>query len=205
MCYFKRVTDECLIALPNPLVVVDQVRSTLIQSSLNALRTHGHFARYEALLNIGYRERVLGSLGPEWLPLAAAEAHYDACDRLALTQEEILRIGEDVGDRIQGTFLGTLVRKARLVGLTPWLLLGQFERLWERLMTGGGVALYKTAPKDARVEIYGLPLARFAYFRAAFCGVISTGIRLGAGRAVNVKVSSSRDFEQRLVFKAAWV
>lgn len=197
--------EECLIALPASLVVVNQVRSTLVQSSLNALRTQGHFARYEANLNSQFRERILGSLGPEWLPLSAAEAHYQACEDLALSPEEIQRMGEDVGDRIQGTFLGTLVRKARVVGLTPWLLLGQFERLWERLMTGGGVALYKSGPKDARVEICGLPLARFAYFRSAFCGVISTGIKLGAGRAVNVRVSGSRDFDQRLVFKAAWV
>ncbi len=199
------MNDECLIALPAQVDRVSQVRSTLIQSSLNALRQQGHFADYEARLDPVHRERVLGSLGPEWLPLEVAEAHYQACDQLGLTPEQVQRMGEDVGDRIQGTFLGTLVRKARMVGLTPWLLLGQFERLWERLMTGGGVALYKVGPKDARVEIYNLPLARFPYFRSAFCGVISTGIRLGAGRAVSVKVSGARDFDQKLVFKAAWV
>jgi hypothetical protein len=139
------------------------------------------------------------------MPLAAAEAHYGACDALGLSQADMQRIGEEVGDRIQGTFMTTLVRKARTMGLTPWLLLGHFQRLWERLMVGGGVALYKTGPKDARIEIHQLSLSRFAYFRTAFCGVIGVGIRLGAGKSVTVRVASARQPEQLLVFRAMWV
>jgi hypothetical protein len=197
--------EECLIAPPARLEPVTQVRSTLLQSSLNTLRDQGLFARYEAVLETRYREQILGSLAPEWLPLSVAEAHYAACEVLGLSPEQMQRIGEAVGDRIQGTFLGTLVRRARTVGLTPWLLLGQFARLWERLMMGGGSALYKVGPKDARVEVHKLALARFAYFRAGFCGVIGAGIKLGAGRAVSVRISNARDFENRLVFRAAWV
>lgn len=190
-----------------PAVVgrVTQVRSTLLQSSLNSLRTHGLYERYLTVLDPAYREIVLGSLAPEWLPLDVAEAHYGACDALQLTPEEMQRIGEDVGDRIQGTFLGTVVKRARSFGLTPWVLLNQFERLWGRLMLGGGVGVYKTAPKDARVEVHHLPLARFAYFRTGFCGVISAGIKLGAGQSVIVRVAKSGRVEERLVFNAAWV
>ena len=112
---------------------------------------------------------------------------------------------KDVGDRIQGTFLGTVVKRARMLGLTPWVLLDQFERLWGRLMFGGGVGVYRTAPKDARVEVHHLSLSRYAYFRTAFCGVIGAGIKLGAGRSVIVHVANGGRVEERLVFKAAWV
>lgn len=181
------------------------MRSTLLQSSLHSLQTHAHYDRYLAVVDPSYREVILGSLAPEWLPMEVAAAHYRACDALQLTTEEMQRIGEHVGDRIQGTFLGTVVKRARLVGLTPWVLLDQFERLWGRLMLGGGVGVYKTAPKDVRVEVHHLPLARYQYFRTAFCGVISAGIKLGAGRSVSVRVTNTGRVEERLVFNAAWV
>lgn len=177
----------------------------MLQSSLNSLRTHGQFERYLTVVDPAYRDTILGSLAPEWLPLEVAAAHYSACDALQLSPEVMQRIGEDVGDRIQGTFLGTVVKRARLLGLTPWLLLDQFERLWGRLMLGGGVGVYKTAPKDARVEVHNLGLARYAYFRTAFCGVIVAGIKLGAGRSVIVHVANGGRTEDRLVFNAAWV
>jgi hypothetical protein len=50
-----------------------------------------------------------------------------------------------------------------------------------------------------------LKLARFAYFRAAFCGVLSAGIKLGAGRSVHVKVVDMKDPESRLRVRAEWV
>jgi hypothetical protein len=194
-----------LIALRTPVAAVGAVRSTLLQSSLNALRARGHYDRYLKLLDAQQREIILGTLAPEWLPISTGIAHYRACDELLLTTEELANVGEDVGNRIQGTFIGTIVRRARAVGLTPWVPLGQFERLWERLMQGGGVALYRTGPKDVRIEVHKLPLARFGYFRAAFCGVIGSGIKVGSGRAVTVVVAKAHTPEEVIVFRASWV
>lgn len=197
--------EECIIDRPRQLTGVRQVRSTLLQSSLNSLRELQLYDRYLERLDPAFREAIVASMAPEWLPLEMAEAHYQACEELELSSEEMLRIGEHVGNRIQGTFLATVVRRARNVGLNPWLPLGHFERLWARLMVGGGVSLYKLAPKDARVEIHNLPLARFDYFRVAFRGVISSGIQLGAGRSVTVKLTNAQMPESRLVFHAMWV
>jgi hypothetical protein len=184
---------------------VTAVRSTLIQSSLNTLRKRGHFERYLGLLDVQHKATLLETLAPEWLSMEAATAHYAACDALALSQGELQEIGEDVGERIQGTFLGTLVRKARSVGLTPWILLGQFQRLWERLMQGGGVCLLKVGPKDCSVDVRGLALCDYAYFRAAFCGVVASGIKLGAGKAVSVRSHGTGGYGQRCVLKSSWV
>lgn len=198
-------TSECLIALPGSIQRVSAVRSTLIQSSLTTLREHGYFERYVQELNPRYKETILQSLAPEWLGMEIAMAHYGACDALRLSHDQLLSVGESVGNRIQGTFIATLVKRARTIGLTPWIPFGQFDRLWQRLMQGGAVALYKKGPKDATIEVRNLPLARFSYFRAAFCGVIASGGKLGAGRAVTVKVTDAREVETRLVFSVSWV
>jgi hypothetical protein len=197
--------EECLIAAPAGVRAVTDVRSTLLQSSIGTLRNRGYYERYLTLLSPTYRDSILGTIAPEWMPLEAAIAHYDACQRLELSSAELVHLGEDVGSRIQGTFIGTIVRKARTIGLTPWVPLAQFQRLWERLMQGGGIALYRTGPKDARIEVYQLPLARFPYFRSAFCGVIASGIKIGSGRAVTVRTGDDRNAEAKLVFRASWV
>lgn len=181
------------------------VRSTLIQSSLNTLRQRGHFERYASLIEAQHRERILGSLAPEWLPIDVAVAHYAACDALQMGQNELQEIGEEVGNRIQGTFLGTIVRRARAVGLTPWIPLVQIGRLWERLFEGGAPALFKVGPKDALVDMHHLTLCRFAYFRAAFCGVLTSGIKLGAGRAVHTRILDLREPDRRMRVRAEWV
>jgi hypothetical protein len=157
---------------PSPRVrPVEAIRSTLVTSSLAALRERGHYGRYLAALPLEMHDPVLSSIAGQWLPLRLGAAHYDACDALRLPAEEQEAIGGDVASRVQGTFLGTLVRAARGAGVTPWLGFKHYSRLWARLFRGGDVAVYKTGPKDARLEVVGLPLARIGYFRAGFRGV----------------------------------
>jgi hypothetical protein len=199
------VYPEVLIALSATPLPVRAIRSTLIQSSLNTLRKRGHFERYAQLVSPQYKTTLLETLAPEWLPLDMAAAHYAACDALELSQQELVDIGEDVGERIQGTFISTLVRKARTVGLNPWVVLGQFERLWGRLIEGGAVGLTRTGPKDGTVDARNLPLCQYNYFRVAFCGVIASGIKLGAGKAGTVRVANTGNFGQRCLFKCSWV
>jgi hypothetical protein len=46
------------------------------------------------------------------------------------------------------------------------------QRLWDRVWRGGAVAISRTGPKDAVLEIVGWPCVRFPYVRVAFRGVI---------------------------------
>lgn len=199
------MTLEVLLALPRDISPLSAVRSTLIQSSLTALRKCGHYTNYLAAVDPRWRQQIVDSLAPEWLPVELALAHYAACDALRLDHDEQVQIGASVGDHIQGTFIGTLVKRARTIGLTPWIPLGQFQRLWERLLRGGAVGMRRTGQKDAELEMRNLTLARSDYFRNAFCGVIASGIRLGAGRSAHVRVTDSLNPEQRICFRAQWV
>lgn len=199
------MSNEALIALPTTIARVTVVRSTLLQSSLSTLRKRGHFDNYLRHLDVAHKAVILETLAPEWLPVEVAMAHYQACDALELSVAELQEIGEDVGSRIQGTFISTLVRNARTLGLTPWVPLGQFNRLRERLMDGGGVAIDKTGPKDAIVDLRQVQLFKCTYFRVAYCGVIASAIKLGAGKGVRVRVTSGGNFDQRCLFACSWV
>jgi hypothetical protein len=117
-------------------------------------------------------------------------AHYEACDALSLPESEQMAIGKEVGLKIQGTFLGTMLKLAKGAGVTPWLCLGQYQRLYDRLLTGGGIVVTKVGPKEARLECHNLPLSRIAYFRTAFRGVNEASCELFCTRAYVVEIKS---------------
>jgi hypothetical protein len=165
---------EPVLALPprNEIAPATAFRTTWVVSSLQSLRARGHFEAYFAELPERYRGTILESVVGVWLPMDAARAHYDACERLRLSVEEQLAMGAAVGERAQGTLLSTVVKSAQGVGVTPWTVLPHFDRLWRRGCNGGAVAVYRVGPKEARTEFVGCSLFDVAYFRHAFRGVI---------------------------------
>jgi hypothetical protein len=197
--------EICVVDLPRTVTKLRSVRSTLIQSSITALRNHGQYESYVGLLDPAYRERIVSSLAPEWLPTEIALAHYKACGALGLPMSDVQRLGEEVGERVQGTFLGTLLRGARTIGFSPWTAMGQLPRLWERVFQGGAIAVYKHGPKDALIELREMTLASQPYFRAAVRGVFSTGVRVCGGRSVTIRELDSLTPETRLQLRVEWV
>lgn len=159
-----------------------RIRSTLITASLDALRRHGHFDRYQKLLPREERDVVLSCVAGVWLPIQVGIAHYTACDSLSLSADAIATMGSDVSERVQASFLATLAKLAKTAGVTPWTGLLQFQRLWDRVLDGGGVAVVKLGPKDARIDVVELPLIDIPYFHKAFRAFIVTGCQMFASR-----------------------
>jgi hypothetical protein len=56
-------------------------------------------------------------------------------------------------------------------------------RIWERASRGGAIAVYKTGPKEATIEVLGCELFEAPYFRDGFHGVILGVLRLATARA----------------------
>jgi hypothetical protein len=201
------VSSTAEIIIPHALSIVpaSHVRSTLLQSSLGFLRTRGHYERYLRLLEPRHFEAVTGTLAPVWLPIEVALAHYAACDALGLDDAERVAIGEAVGDKIQGTFMQTIVKSARAAGVTPWILLGRFDRFWGRLVQGGSVQLTKVGPKDLTIDMLAARLPRYDYFRTAFVGVVRAGFKFVGVRTAYVKQGAWQPERDRFVIQAAWV
>jgi len=171
-------------APPQKLGVCARVRTTLIVSSLQSLRKRDLYQRYIDLLPPEHHATVRSMIAGQWVPMRVAEAHYDACEALGIDKREVNGIGREVGDRIEGTFLATMVRMAGSVGATPWTALSYVDRLYDRVFAGGGGAgVFKLGPKDAEFHLVGVPLGRIPYFRSAMAGVVEVGAELFCSKA----------------------
>ena len=171
-------------ASPQRLGIATRVRTTLIVSSLQSLRKRGLHDRYLELLPTEHHGVMRSMIAGQWVPMRVAEAHYEACEALGLDRREVNAIGREVGDRIEGTFLATMVRMAGTVGATPWTALSYVDRLYDRIFAGGGGAgVYKLGPKDAEAHFVGVPVCRTAYFRIAMAGVFEVGAELFCTKA----------------------
>lgn len=184
--------EEVLVPFKRPRAEVPlarSVRSTLIVGSLRALRTRGLEADYLSKLPSEHHVTMQALVAGVWVPMQLALAHYEACEALAIPGPEQVLIGNEVGDRIHGSFLGTMVRMASGAGATAWSGLAQCGRLWERTFEGGGVSVLRAGPKEAIAEMIGIPLARVPYFRSGLRGIFQRGVELFARRAYVVEVS----------------
>ena len=177
---------ELIVPFPEALrtaPVTTAIRSTTVIMSRRGIQERGYFEDYKRNISAESEAALEHAVAGVWLPIELALAHYDACDALGLSSREQFEIGKEVGLKIQGTFLGTMVKLAKAAGVTPWLCLGQYQRLYDRLFVGGGVIVTKVGPKEARVEGLQLPLSRIPYFRTAFRGLNEASCELFCRKA----------------------
>jgi hypothetical protein len=185
------------VGSPRPIT---EVRGTLLSSSLLVLREKKLFDRYLAKLAREHHDTILGMVAGCWLPVDVAVAHYTACDALGLDSATIASFGSSVGARIHLSVMRTLTR------LTPgqaWTGLSLFERLWTRVFIGGGAAIYRVGPKDARIEVTGQPLTHIPYFCHSLSGVVEVCFSLFTHK-VMIK-PGPRPSAGGVVLRAAWV
>ena len=159
-----------LMSTPEPRRPLRQVRSTLLVASLAALRDLGRMDDYQRALPPEHHAAILEAIPGNWMPVEIALAHYQACDSLGYSHTAMVDIGRRVGDRLRGTLLGTAVRLSKKVGVTPWSVLPLIPRFWTRLFDGSGMVGWRLGPKEARIDIFEMPLCDTAYFRNALCG-----------------------------------
>ena len=167
--------EQAFLALPMPrerLPRATMIRSTWIGSSLQALRERQLYDRYLEHLPREYHAPILESVAGSWLPMSLGVAHYRACDALGLSKRESWDIGVQVTRKVHGTSLGLAIRLAKQTGVTPWTVLAQLGRLWDRVYQGGGVSVFKNGPKEAVVEIVGWPLSPIPYVRQSMPAVV---------------------------------
>lgn len=162
-------------------------------SALAALRERGHFERYLGAIDAKSREILLTSVAGTWLPVDLVMRHYTACESLGLSNDECFAMGNAVGARMHQNVLHLVRSLATGAGVTPWTAASRYESFWTRLFDGGGFRIVKVGPKDGLTEFFQLPIAQFAYFRAAFCGVSQVGISLFTTKAYVRVVGTSKD------------
>jgi hypothetical protein len=201
----QRNEGELILGYPKPLEPVTGVRSTLLTSSLTSLRARGLFERYDAQQTSPHRQTILNLMAGEWLPAEVAFAHYQACDALGLSVEEQIAMGKDVSRRIHETFLNLVVKAARGVGMTPWLLLPQGNKMQGRLAIGGGIRITKLGPKSVRVEFARFPHLVIPYARHGLLGLYTAAVELLASHVTaRIVKSESADPARLFVLRIEW-
>src|SRR5882724_8359356 len=81
---------------PGSAATISEVKSTLIVSGIQALRSRGFYERYVEALAPAARDRVVSLIPGVWLPIKLGLEHYRAADRLALETRVIESIGAEV-------------------------------------------------------------------------------------------------------------
>ena len=196
---------ELILDYPTPLEPVTALRSTLITSSLTSLRARGLFERYDALQTTPHRQTILNLVAGEWLGPEVALAHYQTCDALGLEVEEQIAIGKDVSARIHETFLSLVVKAARGVGMTPWLLLPKGNSVQRRLCVGGGIRIFKLGPKSARIELARMPHLAIPYARHGVLGIYTAAVELLATNVTaRIVKTESGDPTHVMVLRIDW-
>jgi hypothetical protein len=153
------------------LQATTHIRSTLLMSSQATLRSEMLFDRYWQALGSDVREELTQLGAPSWMPLRVGLAHYQACDELALSDEQVVAMCERVSASREGTFLGVAMNLARGAGVTPHTMAAHAPRIWTRAFMGGAIRGTQLGPKDLRVDIERWPFARIPYCRHAVRGL----------------------------------
>jgi hypothetical protein len=196
--------DSVVLPFPSPCAPVKHARSTLVLGSLDSLRRAGHFERYSALLEPAYRETLLDAVAGVWLPVAAALAHYRACDALGLTAEAEVDMGRRTYEGTEAVIFGTIIRLAKSSGVTPWTVMAQYQRLWDRGYDGGGIRIIRLGPKEARIELAHCPLADHRYYRHALRGT-NHGVLGAFATKLYIKDVSGTRAPGTMALRAQWV
>ncbi|WP_394828983.1 hypothetical protein [Pendulispora albinea] len=190
---------------PNRVEPTIQFRSTWIVASQNALRDCGFFDRYTRLLPEVYRDQLLTGVVGVWLPMHVAIAHYTTCDRLGLSEAEMASLGRILPRHPANMFRTVAGHLAKQVGATPWLPILSAPRMWGHVCVGGGLAVHKEGPKDARLELLECALGHIPYFRAGFMA-IAEGLCRPFCDVMYVKQVPSRDPPTATAsFRLSWV
>ena len=182
---------------------VARVRGSVIASSLNAARAAGREEQYFRALAEPAHAEIRSIVTSGWLPVEVAMEHYRAMDSLGFTRSEAQKNGRFVVDRIEGSYVATVVRGlGRQVGPIP--LLERLPTSRARMLDGGDVAVRVTGPKDARIEMLGTCLARYEYVRYGWAGMFEGVVGLVTKRCFS-KVVPTADPELSTVIDLSWV
>lgn len=172
-------TVELVSEITQPTAAtVTKVRSTLLSASIIALTRRGLADAYWRAIEPRYTDELRVLVAGTWIPVEIAMAHYTVLQGLVSDEREQFAMGSEVGDRIQASLLGTLLRAARATGITPWTAVEAYPRLYQRCFDGGWCGVYRCGPKDALFEQRGVPMIELAYFRNAWMGMAKAAISL---------------------------
>jgi hypothetical protein len=111
--------------------------------------------------------------------------------------------GRRVAQAVQNSHFATVVR-ALGSAVTLWSVLPRVPMFLGRLVQGGACTVLRCGPKDARIELHGIPIAQFAYVRSGWAGMFESTLELLV-RKVYAREVWSPERPYVAAFMLAWV
>jgi hypothetical protein len=186
---------------------VTHTRGILIAGSRAGLHALGVYEQYADLLPALHKDALLYCLATSWLPMDQTMAHFETCDRLELVQRHYDEIGKALANRMTTTLLSAMLRAARSVGVdgqVRWAL-SQTDRFLPRIYQGGRCSIVSGGPKDALMELSGIPFASSPYYR----GVVLSETKALLGvlcRSLHARIVPARGgSKESLALSISWV
>jgi hypothetical protein len=195
---------EVVLALPAKVAAARHMRSTILLGSLASLRGAGYFDAYRSALDARYHDALFQAVAGSWIPFDTAMAHYRACESLGLAPDKVVELGRSTFDKTGGTLFGTVLRLAKGAGVTPWTVLPQLQRFWDRGYDGGGIRVLRLGPKEARIELVQCAIADSPYFRYALRGVVVAVLHMFCSRAYVHELGQAPRASGSMVLRAQW-
>jgi hypothetical protein len=196
---------EILIAHEPNAGPVSAVRNILIQFSIAELKAANLYESYAAVASPQLLEDLLSRLGPGWIPIELAFAHYEAVERVKLDSDATAALGASVGDRLTQTALVSHAKKTRDESHDLWSQVGPLHRMWRRLHEGGSLAVIKTGPKEMLLEQRGLTLNRLRHFRERQLAAITATLDAVAAQKYScLKVEHFNPLNDETQFRIGW-
>lgn len=202
--YRPPAASEMVLALPEPIERLRNVRSTILVASVGNIRASGYFDEYVRHVPEQHRAPLFETIAGMWVPLESALAHYAACDALNLPESSQVEFGKRSVERVGQSMVGTAIRMAKQVGATPWTFIPHIQRFWARGYDGGGLAAYKLGPKEGRLDLVECALCESAFFRRALRGWVTHMILLFCS-TVYVHETAAPAGVQSMSMRAQWV
>ncbi len=200
--------EEVFLGFPVPrakVPVCTGIRSTLVGSSILALKKHGLYERYLQHLPLEHHDKILYGVVGQWLPIEVGQIHYAACLGMGLSHEEVLGIGRDVAAMAQKTMFSFVLRVATESGVTPWAMIAKGQAYWDRSYRGSSVAAFKIGPKECRVEIVANPLASNFYWRSSLQGILTALTQAFCRRAFVRELRWNPNEPFAVTYRLSWV
>src|SRR5258706_8484132 len=165
------------------------VRSTTVITSRRGIKERGYFEEYKKHISVSSEGALEHAVAGLWLPIELGLDHYRACDALSLGLNEQRELGGLALRRLRETLMGTMAKSLASSGIVSmWDVLRRYHTFFAANFQGGGSRVWKVGPKDAILEIAGLPLARVPYLRNAYGGLLNEGARFFVTTSLVVEV-----------------
>lgn len=182
--------------------IIQAFRGSLLAAAIERLKQCGHFERYEALLPPAQREAILCSLAMSWIPTDLISAHSETCERLNLSDAELIELGGEAANSIVRSLFSSLMRVS---GTSPWVAIKSIDKMWDRLHEGGGILVVQTGPKDVYVEQHGHPLAASRYYRTTARGFYKSLAELFSSKAYVKPAAPRHGSKLAFAMVVSWV